>query len=77
MRNTAIKDQAEFEARQRCFEFGDACRFVNDLIVSVKKAVSAYASATLKAFRMPRPEVKKPEQFRLDLLAWMSVGITA
>ena len=68
MRNTAIKDKAEFESRQQCLEFGAACRFVLDLAVSVKESLKAYAKGLLRNFRMPTTETKKPEQLRLNLM---------
>lgn len=78
MKHTAIRDKAEFEARQQCFDFGMACRFVNDLIVSVKKSLTTYAKGVLRNFRMPVPETKKPDQLRLNLMPWLEVaGISA
>lgn len=71
MRNTAIKDKAEFEARQQCFDFGAACRFVNDLTMAVKSSLKAYAVGVLRNFRMPITELKKPEQLKLNLLHWL------
>lgn len=66
MRKWAVQDQKEFEARQGCFEFGDACRFVAELAAQVKASISGWATRFIKAFRAPR-QTKKPEQFRLDL----------
>lgn len=66
MRKWAVKDAAEFEARQGCLEFGAACRFVIDVAAQVKASLSGWAKGFLKAFRMPRAEAKKPEQLRLD-----------
>lgn len=77
MRNTAIKDKAEFEARQQCFEFGAACRFVNDLAISVKNSLKAYAAGVLRNFKMPAAETKKPEQFRLNLMPWLESALIA
>ena len=76
MAKWAVKDKADFEARQQCFDFGAACRFVNDLAVSVKASLASYAKGFLRNFRMPVTEMKKPEQLRLNLLAWMDIAVT-
>lgn len=64
MRNTAIKDKAEFEARQQCFDFGAACRFVASLAHDVKKALTSYVKAF---FTKAKPIFKKPHQLVLEL----------
>ena len=76
MAKWAIKDQAEFESRQSCFEFGNACRFVLALVVDVKKTLGSWAKGFLMNFRMQRPETKKPEQLRLNLLPWITALTT-
>jgi len=48
MAKWAVKDKAEFEARQACFDFGAACRFVNSLVVDVKKALTGFVSRLFK-----------------------------
>lgn len=35
-------DRKEFERRQLALEFGAACRFVNSLVVDVKKALTGF-----------------------------------
>lgn len=73
MRNTAIKDKAEFEARQACFEFGDACRFVLDLVWSVKKSLQSYVTAMFKTVK----KEKAPEQLKLNLMPWLESALIA
>lgn len=55
MAKWAVKDKAEFEARQACFAFGDACRFVLSVVVDVKKALTGYVS---RLFKKPVPTIK-------------------
>jgi len=71
------QNDQEFNTRQICLEFGDACRFVNDLIAQVKTTLTTYATGVMRNFRMPKQETTKPEQLRLNLLAWMQVSVTA
>lgn len=37
-----ITDRREFEGRQMCLTFGEACRFVADLADQVKKALGGW-----------------------------------
>lgn len=73
MKNTKISDKKEFESRQGCFEFGDACRFVNNMIAEMKKSLSAWTKGFMRNFRMQRPEEQKPEQMKLNLMPWLDV----
>jgi hypothetical protein len=77
MKNTKIKDKAEFEARQMCLGFGDVCRAVLSIVVDVKESLGAWANGFLRNFRMQRPEVKKPEQLRLNLMPWLEAALIA
>lgn len=77
MKNTTIKDKAEFEARQMCLAFGDACRAVLNIVVDVKSSLGAWAKGFLRNFRMQRPETKQPEQLRLNLMPWLDVAMMA
>lgn len=55
MAKWAVKDKAEFEARQSCLDFGAACRFVNALVADVKKALTGYVS---RLFKKISPTIK-------------------
>lgn len=58
------RKSAEFEARQFCFAFGEACRFVASLANDVKKALTGYVKAF---FTKAAPIFKKPHQLVLEL----------
>lgn len=58
------RNSAEFEARQQCFDFGMACRFVADLTASVKKHLANYVR---KFFAKRNEQTFPPEQLFLDL----------
>lgn len=58
------RKSAEFEARQQCFDFGMACRFVADLTASVKKHLTNYVH---KFFAKPEKRTSPPKQLFLDL----------
>jgi hypothetical protein len=60
------RKSAEFEARQKCFDFGMACRFVAELANDVKKALTGYVKAF---FAKAAPAFKKPHQLVLELVA--------
>lgn len=64
MAKWAVKDQGEFEARQSCFDFGAACRFVSSIALDVKKALTGYVS---RLFAKPEPAVKRSHQLVLEL----------
>ncbi|MDP2881580.1 MAG: hypothetical protein Q8N89_08375 [Azonexus sp.] len=55
---------AEFEARQFCFAFGDACRFVADLTAKIKNDLKKWAFNLFKPVLAP---FTPPEQRILDL----------
>lgn len=55
MRRYKPTDNAEFETRQLCLAFGDACRFVAQLAANVKKTLTGYITAF---FRTPAPKIK-------------------
>jgi hypothetical protein len=55
MAKWAVNDKTEFEARQSCFDFGAACRFINALVVDVKKALRGYVS---RLFKKISPTIK-------------------
>lgn len=57
------RQSTEFEARQLCFEFGDACRFVAALVTNVKKALTGYVRALFNKIETPQ----KAEQLNLEL----------
>lgn len=59
------RQSAEFEARQRCFDFGMACRFVADLTANVKKSLTNW---TRKFFAKPTKPTSPPVQLFLDLI---------
>lgn len=59
------RNSAEFEARQQCFDFGMACRFVADLTASVKKHLANYVR---KFFVKPEKPISPPKQLFLDLI---------
>lgn len=67
MNNTKISDKTEFEARQGCFDFGEACRFVNDLIADVKKSLAQWAKGFIRKIAMARQAVMFAEQLALNL----------
>lgn len=71
MKRFQVADKAEFEARQQCLDFGDACRAVLHLALDVKKALGGWAKGFLRNFRAPRKAERQPEQLRLNLLPWM------
>jgi len=58
------RKSAEFEARQQCFDFGMACRFVADLAANVKKQLTNYVR---KFFAKPENRTSPPTQLFLDL----------
>lgn len=58
------RKSAEFEKRQQCFSFGDACRFVAALAADVKKALTNYVKAF---FAKSAPAGRKPHQLVLEL----------
>jgi len=72
MAKWAIKDKWEFEARQSCFDFGAACRFVNDLVVDVKKALTGFVK---RLFKVTPVKVKRPHQLVLELDAIAQVPL--
>lgn len=57
------RNSAEFEARQFCFAFGEACRFVASTAANVKKALTNY----VRAFFTKILVEKKPHQLVLEL----------
>lgn len=59
------RQSAEFDARQQCFDFGMACRFVADLTASVKKHLANYVR---KFFTKPEKHTSPPKQLFLDLI---------
>lgn len=59
------RKSAEFEARQQCFDFGTACRFVADLTANVKKHLANYVR---KFFAKPEKPISPPKQLFLDLI---------
>lgn len=59
------RQSAEFEARQQCFDFGMACRFVADLTANVKKHLANYVR---KFFAKPEKRNSPPVQLFLDLI---------
>lgn len=65
MRNTAIKDKAEFEARQRGFDFAVVGRAVLAVAVQAKAALVKMARAFSRGLR-PAPQVKKPFQLVIE-----------
>lgn len=72
-----ITDKQEFEARQGCLEFGDICRFINDLTASVKKQVMSYRIAIVAKLAAPKKEEKKAEQLKLNFIGWMKTKVFA
>lgn len=58
------RKSTEFEERQFCFAFGEACRFVASLANDVKKALTGYVKAF---FTKAAPVFKKPNQLVLEL----------
>lgn len=56
------RQSAEFEARQQCFDFGMACRFVAATVCNVKKSLQSWVSKFFK-----KPEPKRPHQSVLEL----------
>lgn len=58
------RNSVEFEARQQCFDFGMACRFVADLTASVKNSLTKFVR---KFFAKPDNRDFPPEQLFLDL----------
>jgi len=64
MAKWAVKDQGEFEARQSCFDFGAACRFVSSIALDVKKALTGYVS---RLFKKAPVAVRKAHQLVLEL----------
>lgn len=58
------RKSSEFEARQLCFEFGEACRFVAKLAAEVKKTLKSWAA---KMFAPVINEASPPVQQNLDL----------
>lgn len=58
------RQSAEFEARQQCFDFGMACRFVASLTNDVKKALTGYVKTF---FAKAEPTTKRPHQLVLEL----------
>lgn len=63
MAKWAVQDKADFEARQACFDFGDACRFVAALTLDVKKALTGFVQ---RLFKQPAT-VQKAHQLVLEL----------
>lgn len=59
------RKSAEFEARQQCFDFGMACRFVADLTANVKRHLTNYVR---KFFSKPEKPTSPPAQLFLDLI---------
>lgn len=59
------RNQSEFEARQHCFDFGMACRFVASLANDVKKHLANYVR---KFFAKPENQISPPTQLFLDLV---------
>lgn len=57
------RQSAEFEARQQCFDFGAACRFVAATVYDVKKALTSW----VKGFFAKADTTKKPQQLVLEL----------
>lgn len=57
------RKSAEFEERQFCFSFGEACRFVASTAADVKKALTKY----VRAFFTKILVEKKPHQLVLEL----------
>lgn len=61
MAKWAIKDKAEFEARQAQFDFAIVARTVLNLTISLKKRLGKMFKAWKKGFRT-YADVKKPYQ---------------
>lgn len=57
------RNSAEFEARQFCFAFGEACRFVASTAASVKKALTSW----VKRLFVKIDTSRKPHQLVLEL----------
>lgn len=66
MAKWAIKDTAEFEARQAKFDFAIVARTVLDLTLSLKKRLGKMFQAWKKGFRT-YDAVKTPHQLVLEL----------
>lgn len=64
MAKWAVKDQGEFEARQSCFDFGAACRFVSSIALDVKKALTGYVT---RLFKKAPAAAQKSHQLVLEL----------
>ena len=74
MKKWKTTDKAEFETRQGCLEFGNACRFINDLIAAVKREVRQYATNLIKKIAVKNTcEKNDPLQLSLNFLSWMSI----
>lgn len=58
------RKSAEFESRQMAFEFGEACRFVANLVANVKNDLKKWACAF---FRPVLATIFPPEQKILNL----------
>lgn len=58
------RSSSEFEARQQCFDFGMACRFVASLANDVKKHLANYVR---QFFAKPAKTISPPDQLFLDL----------
>lgn len=57
------RKSAEFEARQYCFDFGDACRFVASTAADVKKALTSWVKRLFTKILIE----KKPHQLVLEI----------
>lgn len=57
------RNSAEFEARQFCFAFGEACRFVASSAANVKKALTSWVKRLFTKILVE----KKPHQLVLEL----------
>lgn len=67
MTKWAVKDQAEFEARQSCFDFAIVARAVLEIAVAGKKKASALLARFIKSCRSGWETciVRKPQQLVL------------
>lgn len=76
MKKWAVKDMVEFLQRQGGFDFAIVTDAVLTIAASAKKTMWSNFDKWLKAFRS-KPETKKPEQLRLDLLNWLRLPTMA
>lgn len=66
------RKSAEFEERQYCFSFGEACRFVASTAADVKKALTQWVTRLFTKILVE----KKPNQLVLELDAIAQIPLT-